>query len=120
VQIEIRPCYIFQDYDSQSQSIPFFSLKKNKIPLNYNYNDRIQFSNQILTGNIYNNKNELRNKRIIHNKVKRRRPVFKIPPCKKISVSQGKSLNFIHKYYDENFILEEDDEEENKDKLINS
>ena len=122
VQIEIRPCYIFQDYDSQSQSIPFFSLKKNKIPLNYNYNDRIQFSNQILTGNIYNNKNELRNKRIIHNKVKRRRPVFKIPPCKKMSVSQGKSLNFIHKYYDENFILEEDDEEEkiNKEKMPNT
>ena len=47
-----------------------------------------------------------------HKKIKHRRPVFKIPPFKKASLSQGKSLNFIHKYYDENFILEEEDDEE--------
>jgi hypothetical protein len=41
---------------------------------------------------------------------KRRRPVYKIPPSKKRSISQGKSLAFIHKYYDENFILEEENE----------
>ena len=42
---------------------------------------------------------------------KKRRPVYKIPPSKKRAVSQGKSLIFIHKYYDENFILEEDNED---------
>ena len=41
----------------------------------------------------------------------KRRPVYKIPPSKKRSISQGRSLAFIHKYYDENFILEEDNED---------
>ena len=44
-------------------------------------------------------------------KPKKRRPVFKIPPSKKRAISQGKALTFIHKYYDENFILEEDNED---------
>ena len=48
-------------------------------------------------------------------KPKRRRPVFKIPPSKKRSISQGRSLAFIHKYYDENFILEEDNEDNASD-----
>ena len=78
VQLEIRPCFIFQ------------SLNQKKI----------------------NNKKIQKNKKN-KNKVKHKRPVFKIPPCKKACLSQGKSLTFIHKYYDENFILEEDDEEEN-------
>ena len=41
----------------------------------------------------------------------KRRPLYKIPPSKKRSISQGRSLTFIHKYYDENFILEEDNED---------
>ena len=41
---------------------------------------------------------------------KYKRPVYKIPPSKKRSISEGNSLAFIHKYYDENFILEEDSE----------
>ena len=48
-------------------------------------------------------------------KKKKRRPVFKIPPSKKRSISQGRSLNFIHKYYDENFILEEENEDNASD-----
>ena len=44
-------------------------------------------------------------------KEKKRRPVYKIPSSKKRSISQGKSFAFIHKYYDENFILEEDNED---------
>ena len=48
-------------------------------------------------------------------KPKKRRPVFKIPPSKKRSISQGRSLAFIHKYYDENFILEEDNEDNASD-----
>ena len=41
------------------------------------------------------------NIQILHSQQpKRRRPVYKIPPSKKRAVSQGKSLIFIHKYYD--------------------
>ena len=43
-------------------------------------------------------------------KIERLRPVYQIPPSKKRSISQGKPLNFIHKYYDENYILEDDEE----------
>ena len=46
---------------------------------------------------------------------KKRRPVYKIPPSKKRSISHGRSLAFIHKYYDENFILEEDNEDNPSD-----
>ena len=81
VQIEMRPCLIYQPL--------FKKIRKNK------------------------NKKIPKDKIKVHNKVKHLRPVFKIPPFKKASLSQGKSLNFIHKYYDENFILEEDDDEEN-------
>lgn len=115
IQIEIRPFYKFEQNPKnqnffQSYRIPLFN--------NY-YNDRNELLNQI-SHQAYiniNNNYEYSNKRVIHNRVKRKRPMFKIPPCKKVAVSQGKSLNFIHKYYDENFILEEDDEEE---KILNS
>ena len=61
-----------------------------------------------------NNKNEEKKQNKNNNKTKKKkrsRPVYKIPPSKKRSISQGKSLAFIHKYYDENFILEEDSED---------
>ena len=82
IQLEMRPCLIFQ---------PLMTKKKKK-----------------------QHKKIPNNKKSNHKKIKHKRPVFKIPPCKKASLSQGKSLNFIHKYYDENFILEEENEEENK------
>ena len=82
IQLEMRPCLVFQPILPKKKK-----NKKKKIP---------------------------KNERMSHNKVKHIRPVFKIPPFKKASLSQGKSLNFIHKYYDENFILEEDNEEDNK------
>ena len=82
IQLEMRPCLIFQ---------PLIPKKKKK-----------------------QHKKIPNNKKSSHKKIKHKRPVFKIPPCKKVSLSQGKSLDFIHKYYDENFILEEEDEEENK------
>ena len=44
-------------------------------------------------------------------KVERNRPVYAVPPSKKRSVSQGKPFNLIHKYYDENYILEDDEED---------
>ena len=61
-----------------------------------------------------NNKEEKPNNKI--KLKKRRRPVYKIPPSKKRSISQGRSLTFIHKYYDENFILEEESEDNSTDK----
>ena len=38
----------------------------------------------------------------IQHNIERKRPVYTLPPSKKISVSQGKSFLLIHKYYDEN------------------
>ena len=51
-------------------------------------------------------------KPVIQHSIQRKRPVYTLPPSKKRALSQGKSLNIIHKYYDENFILEDDEEED--------
>ena len=114
LQIEIRPCYYFQP-TKLKKKIP---VPKNKIPIYpYKLLNKPPIPKKICPPNYVNDYNNFASKkRIVHNKVKRRRPVFKIPPCKKASVSQGKSLTFIHKYYDENFILEEDDEEDKLNK----
>ena len=53
-------------------------------------------------------------------KVERCRPVFAVPPSKKRALSQGRPFNFIHKYYDENYILEDDDEESVKPEEANN
>ena len=50
-------------------------------------------------------------KPVIQHNIQRKRPVYTLPPSKKRSISQGKPFNLIHKYYDENFILEDDEEE---------
>ena len=44
-----------------------------------------------------------------HN-VKRKRPVFTLPSVKTRSMNQQKPFHLINKYYDENFILEDDEE----------
>ena len=54
--------------------------------------------------------------KVVEPQKKKKRPVFKIPPSKKRAISQGRSLAFIHKYYDENFILEEDEENSDNEK----
>jgi len=48
---------------------------------------------------------------VIQHNIQRKRPVFTLPASKKRSISQGKPFNLIQKYYDENFILEDDAEE---------
>ena len=53
-------------------------------------------------------------KPVIQHNIERKRPVFTLPVSKKRCTSQGKPFNLIHKYYDENFILEDDEEEEFK------
>ena len=85
----------FNMFDQKNEIIKPF-------PLNFQQNEKFNNNNCI------NN-----NPRIILHQTKKRRPLFKIPPSKKRSVSQGKPLTFINKYYDENFIMEEDNEEEN-------
>ena len=47
-------------------------------------------------------------------KIERKRPVYAVPPHKKRSVSQGKPFTLINKYYDENYILEDDEETDEK------
>ena len=96
--------------------------KDNTIKINLNDN----FFNNISKDKIKNKnekkeeeKMEINNKDKIQISIIRKkehnRPVYKIPSSKKRSISQGKSLVFIHKYYDENFILEEDNEENSSD-----
>ena len=86
----------------------------NNINVNYNMNvSQNQNMNNIVINNKVNN-NQLKDNdiQIIEpQKPKNRRPVYKIPPSKKRAISHGKSLGFIDKYYDENFILEEDNED---------
>jgi hypothetical protein len=52
----------------------------------------------------------------LQHKIERKRPVIAVPIFKRRNSSQNMSLNFIRKYYDENFILEDDDEEKIEDK----
>ena len=86
--------------------------------LDYNYSQQQQqIINNITykktkSGTITDNNNNINNDilTVEPQKPKKRRPVYKIPPSKKRAVSQGRSLAFIHKYYDENFIMEEDNE----------
>ena len=52
--------------------------------------------------------------------IERKRPVYAVPPSKKRSVSQGKPFILIHKYYDENYILEDDEEEASKNEDISN
>ena len=92
--------------------------------VNYNYNMDLLRSQQNQINNMNMNNDQYKKSQsdkisgndntimtVQPQKPKNRRPVYKIPPSKKRAVSHGKSLNFIHKYYDENFILEEDNED---------
>ena len=89
---------------------------------NYNYNIQLnqQQQQQIINNALYNKTKsgaigESDLPIVVPQQPKKRRPVYKIPPSKKRAVSQGRSLTFIHKYYDENFILEEDNEDNASD-----
>ena len=106
----------------QDAQINYAEINLNNMNANYNYNMNLLRSqqNQINNINVINDQyKKSQSDKINDNtimtvepqKVKKRRPVYKIPPSKKRAVSHGKSLNFIHKYYDENFILEEDNED---------
>ena len=99
-------------------------------PLNQDININSNNYNIIYNADMNNQQQQLINNDIVYKKTKsgaigdndiqtvepkKRRPVYKIPPSKKRAVSQGRSLIFIHKYYDENFILEEDNEDNASD-----
>ena len=53
-------------------------------------------------------------------KVERNRPLYAVPPSKKRAVSQGKPFTLINKYYDENYILEDDEEGDEKNEDMNN
>ena len=110
-KIEINPTTPKTIDNNSSKNNNSINSKSNFDNKNHNNNDKINDINN----NKGNHKNEKQtNKNNIKLK-KRRRPVYKIPPSKKRSISEGKSLGFIHKYYDENFILEEENEENSND-----
>ena len=124
----------FENLPNYTEISPILNAKSNQNNNNINANsnniDNVQQKNQQKIINIVkevktNENGESTIKVIEPQKPKKRRPVFKIPPSKKRAISQGKALTFIHKYYDENFILEEDNEdigsdnENKKNKLKN-
>ena len=74
-----------------------------------NNNNKDKINN--LNNNINNKKEDIKLSPKTNIKKKSNRPMYKIPPSKKRSISQGNSLAFIHKYYDENFIMEEENED---------
>ena len=110
--------------------IPNFNQRNNRFMNEPNYAN-INTNNLNINNNNINNIQQKRQQKIINiikevkndvngennikviglQQPKKKRPVFKIPPSKKRAISLGKPLTFIHKYYDENFILEEDNED---------
>ena len=84
--------------------INYHPKTKNGKNLNKNKKGKIPQTNRIIKS-----KNE--HKPTKQYKIERKRPVYAVPPSKKRSVSQGKPFNLIQKYYDENYILEDDEEE---------
>ena len=85
----------------------------NYIPCNQKMeNLLINNYNSFIIGKKYHNILRIANKNdVLQHNIKRSRPVYVIPPSKKRAVSQGKPLNLIDKYYDENYILEDDRED---------
>ena len=73
-----------------------------------------------LNGNDYKTEIIHEIKPVIQHNIERKRPVFTLPPDKKRSTSQGKPFHLINKYYDENFILEDDEEEGFKKYIFNN
>ena len=59
-------------------------------------------------------------KPVIQHNIERKRPVFTLPPDKNSSISQEKPFHLVQKYYDENFILEDDEEEGFKQYIFNN
>ena len=110
LQMEIErinnPNYIYYKTDNNNKT----SLETNSLK---EKNFSIQTSQEFTIDKKNPNENQYQPIKQSHKITERRRPLFKIPPSKKRSVSQGKPLTFIHKYYDENFILEEENEEDN-------
>ena len=69
---------------------------------------------------ILQEKDSRQQKPTLQYQVERNRPVYAVPPSKKRSVSQGKPFTLINKYYDNNYILEDDKEEDDKNEEINN
>ena len=69
---------------------------------------------------ILQEKDSRQQKPTLQYQVERNRPVYAVPPSKKRSVSQGKPFTLINKYYDNNYILEDDKEEDDKNDEINN
>ncbi len=109
-----------QDYNSNNKNINLnkICVPQNIIHLNINPDkEKVKEpESNIQKTPRYNNTDDNNNnvekiKPVIQHKIERKRPVYSLPPSQKRSVSQGKPFTLINKYYDENFILEDDDEE---------
>ena len=100
--------------ESESSNI---NLNNNKLNNNLNNNTDNNLNKNDLNNEQSEKKTEIKSIKTINKKNKR--PLYKIPPSKKDYVSQGNALTFIFKYYDENFIMEEENEDNEDNESTN-
>ena len=102
---------------------------QNKIPIKPQNNSQTQVKNakNIIrkkkvsrVAKLLQEKDPKEPKKALQYQVERNRPVYAVPQSKKRAVSQGKPFTLINKYYDENYILEDDKEEDDKNEEINN
>ena len=123
-KIIVKGVFLENDNHNNTQIEQTKKIVENKEENSKNKSDNsnINLNNNNLNNNIDNdlNKKELNNeqsekkteiKTIKTINKKNKRPLYKIPPSKKDYASQGNALTFIFKYYDENFIMEEENED---------
>ena len=116
--------YIKNDLFQQNKNPSLNLIKTNQMrennffnPDNHTYNNSLMikkrnFFRDYSSDYLFNRNRFNINKFITQNRMNSKRPIFILPQFKKRSYSQGRPFNLINKYYDENFILEEENEEE--------
>ena len=84
--------------------------------MNELYNKSLVFRNNYIkeySSDYLTNRNRFINSKYLsQNAINIRKPIYVLPTFKKRARSHEKPFNLIHKYYDGNFIMEEENEEE--------
>ena len=104
-----------KDSDESISNNMNISNKETEEQKNLNNNDNENKNKDEINNDVNNNEEEIKElKPVIQHHIERKRPVFTLPSDKKRSTSEDKPFHLIQKYYNENFILEDDEEEKFK------
>ena len=104
-----------KDSDESISNNMNISNKETEEQKNLNNNDNENKNKDEINKDVNNNEEEIKElKPVIQHHIERKRPVFTLPSDKKRSTSEDKPFHLIQKYYNENFILEDDEEEKFK------